>query len=353
MTEEQLNILFHSAKEAPLETSTKDVNKWIVAALVPLGFSAVMMKYFKFLLTKKGIIMTFSAIATIGIGATALYLSFGGTTPTSNYHNIKDTTTHEISPEVVIIDETPLATTNEAHEKVSSSPEVTEELPLLPIQTETTPEASIQPISSTNKLKSITINKLVLTTAVDVELIQGTAENIEIKVIKGSKDMIDLVNRGGALNISMNKKANNKDVDIKIRVTVVNLEEIKMEGATQLTSSNTIKSDNLKLDISGASDVELTVECDEILIESEGAAEVELNGSTTNLEIINSGAATIKAFDLKSENSTVENSGAGTVKVNASNSLKMDCSGASTTYYKSDSQNISIKESGVPTIKKL
>ena len=52
MTEDKLTALFDSARNAPLETSSADVNKWIASAAVGVGLAATLKVFFTNYMTK-------------------------------------------------------------------------------------------------------------------------------------------------------------------------------------------------------------------------------------------------------------------------------------------------------------
>ncbi|MGZ3867050.1 MAG: GIN domain-containing protein, partial [Bacteroidia bacterium] len=89
-----------------------------------------------------------------------------------------------------------------------------------------------------------------------------------------------------------------------------------------------------------------TVSCNE-----SGAATISLNGNCNKLEAIVSGAASLKAENLIAENANVNTSGASTAKVNVTNRLEGNASGASTLKYSGSPKETQLNQSGASNVK--
>ena len=63
MTKDRYTALFDSARQAPLETSTADVDKWIATAALGLGFTATL----KVFIIKNWVIMTSILASLTGV----------------------------------------------------------------------------------------------------------------------------------------------------------------------------------------------------------------------------------------------------------------------------------------------
>ena len=63
MTEDRYTTLFNSARNAPLETSTADVDKWIASAVLGVGFTATL----KVFIIKNWVIMTSILTSLAGV----------------------------------------------------------------------------------------------------------------------------------------------------------------------------------------------------------------------------------------------------------------------------------------------
>jgi len=187
--------------------------------------------------------------------------------------------------------------------------------------------------------------------AFDVYLRQGDKDEVTVVTDDNLMDLITTNVSGGTLRIK-SKKDINKPTELKVYVTVTNLKSLEASGASNVTGKNTINSQDLMIELSGASDLELEVSCKNLMIDASGASDAKLRGSAGNAEIDASGASTIIAMKLNTRNALIDASGASTVKVAVSENLEADSSGASSILYKGD-PHVSSNVSGAGTIKKM
>lgn len=123
------------------------------------------------------------------------------------------------------------------------------------------------------------------------------------------------------------------DQPIQYRLVMNDLSAIKLSGAVNLTSEQ-YATNQLSLDASGASDVDMTIEAEQIFLSASGAFDGYLSGQTNRLDLSFSGAADLNAFDLLANAVQLSISGAGTAYVTALETLDVSTSGASRVEYK-------------------
>ena len=138
-----------------------------------------------------------------------------------------------------------------------------------------------------------------------------------------------------------------------IYVGIVNLSAIKVEGASDLYGSDTLKSDVLSISGSGAGDINLLLNCGTIDCAVSGASDVKLAGRASDLNGQVSGSGDLLAQRLWVKRADLKISGAGDAKVNVRESLKGQVSGSGTLYYMGDAQNVEVSVTGSGSMKKL
>ncbi|MFV0606502.1 MAG: head GIN domain-containing protein [Niabella sp.] len=141
--------------------------------------------------------------------------------------------------------------------------------------------------------------------------------------------------------------------NIKLYISMAMAKNISLSGATTLTTENQFSQDEkLSLHLSGASDAVISVKAPVFYVDASGASKMTVEGETRDVIFDASGASTIDAQNLKSENANAEASGASSINLFASISLRADASGASTISY---SGNPSVKEkaSGASSVEKV
>ena len=157
----------------------------------------------------------------------------------------------------------------------------------------------------------------------------------------------------GVLYISYNEKRKwwPKNRKLRAYISLVNVNEIKATGASDIKIEGQLKSSSLKLDLRGASDLK-----GELIVDGSfdahlsGASDMNISGSANEMKIDASGASDVKAFDFKSTTCVVEASGACSVHITVDKELSARLSGASSVSYKGSALIRDIKTSGASNI---
>ncbi len=188
---------------------------------------------------------------------------------------------------------------------------------------------------------------------IDVYIMQGDLQPVRLEgddnllpyiEINQEKDQLIIRNRKG-FDLSPSK-------DLKAYVTAPVFKNISVSGASDITGENKISNnDYLRLQVSGAGDINMEVDVPEVKAEISGSGSVNLKGQTKDFDLDLSGAGNAHCYDLISENTEVDISGAGDAEVYASVGLNAEVSGAGTVRYKGKVQNIKQHVSGAGSIK--
>lgn len=180
---------------------------------------------------------------------------------------------------------------------------------------------------------------------------------------------------GGTLIIRMadnNKwwKWNNEDYKTKAYVSVKELYALTGSGATNIKIVNGLNAEKLKINLSGASDlkgeikagtlladltgassIKATIHANAFSAKGSGASDYEISGAGDDLLVDVSGACNVKMYDYPVKGASVDASGASSVKVNVSDMLKLQATGASSIDYKGNASVKEIHSSGASSIK--
>lgn len=200
---------------------------------------------------------------------------------------------------------------------------------------------------------------LKVSNAFDVYLTQGTEEAVAVSANDDEvKQHIVVEVDGGVLIIRLEGekkfwkswKGNKK---LKAYVSFKSLDKIAASGACDVHLMNTLKSENLVVDFSGASDMDGKIEIDNTLdVELSGASDLKVSGSASNLKARLSGACDFKGYDLVTDYCDVTASGASGVDITVNKELSAHVSGASDINYKGTGLIRDLKSSGASSIKK-
>jgi len=162
----------------------------------------------------------------------------------------------------------------------------------------------------------------------EVVLIPGDVCKVIVETDANLQEIVEVEVNKGVLEFSDNKPIR-KYTTMRFYVTAPTLKTLKISGAADVRSDGVLRGDDLRLQVSGASDVDLNVEYVSAMLDVSGASDVVLAGKATTCTISCSGASEVMAKSLETVNSVVNASGASNCTVNATSSLTYDSSGAS------------------------
>ncbi len=190
--------------------------------------------------------------------------------------------------------------------------------------------------------------------AFTVYIRQDSVTTTRVETDDNLLEYIDIAVKGNTLHIrsrdGFNLRPSGK---IKVYVSSPVFNRLNASGACDIISENQIISnEGVNIDLSGASRVDLSLKTPNVHAILSGAGTISLKGETKDLRIDGSGSTDIKCFDMKTENTHVEISGAGDAEVFASVKLEVEVSGAGTVKYKG-SPVVEQKISGAGSVKKV
>jgi hypothetical protein len=195
-----------------------------------------------------------------------------------------------------------------------------------------------------------------LSSAFDVYLSQSDEEAVAVSTsdIK-YRDRIKVEVKEGILSISYDSKGLNwgsGNKKLKAYISFKQLDKLDISGACDVFITGTIKSDQLSITQSGASDFKGKLDVNKLTVDLSGASDMVVSGMVTNLHVEVSGASNFKGYELITEICNVKASGASDIKVTVNKELSAQASGASDVRYKGSGFLREIKSSGSSSISK-
>lgn len=172
--------------------------------------------------------------------------------------------------------------------------------------------------------------------AAKVFVSQGDQHSVKVEVDENLQQFVEVYQEGGKV-IVRTKDGYNLDPsgDLKIYVTAPVYHDIDVSGACDIIGQTPITNpENIAMHISGAGDMKMEVNAPHVSAEVSGSGNIDLKGETKSADLDLTGAGHAHCFDLKSENTKVEISGAGSAQVYASVRLDAEVSGAGSVDYK-------------------
>jgi hypothetical protein len=192
-----------------------------------------------------------------------------------------------------------------------------------------------------------------VSSSLDVVLKQGTDYSVRIDGEENILQLIEVRKEGDKLIVGFKDNTSiSPTKDIKVYITAPEFHKLEGSGACTISNSGVITGNEVTLDLSGACNTHLNVDVNKLGIEASGASEIEVKGKAVYFSVEGSGSTSVSAFQLMSENATIDLSGAGDAEVFASQSLKADLSGAGSVSYKGNPPSVSKEISGAGSVSK-
>jgi Putative auto-transporter adhesin, head GIN domain len=191
--------------------------------------------------------------------------------------------------------------------------------------------------------------------AVDLYVSQGDTKPVKIETDENLQQYIEVEQDGDRIVIKFKGDVNLRPTHkIKAYVSSPLYNTIDVSGASNITGETKIvNTENIKLELSGAGDINMDINAPAISAEVSGAGTVNLKGQTKSFDLDLTGAGKAHCYELLSENTKVDISGAGNADVYASVKLDADISGAGGVNYKGGATNVAQQVSGAGSIKKV
>lgn len=189
----------------------------------------------------------------------------------------------------------------------------------------------------------------------DVFVSQGDFKPLKIEGDENLIPYIEIVEQGDKITLRTRDGYNlNPTKDIKIYVTAPGFKSFDVSGSCKITGQTAIDNkQNLSLGLSGASEISIELDAPEIRLNISGSGSATLKGETKEFRLEISGAGEAHCFNLLSENTFVDISGAGDAEVFASVKLDVEVSGAGNVKYKGKAKSVKQEVSGAGSVKNV
>lgn len=180
----------------------------------------------------------------------------------------------------------------------------------------------------------------------NIFLTQNDTQSFKIETDENLEPLIITEVKNGVLKI-YNKENIKNPTKLNIYINVKELNLIDVSGANDIVMQNTFKTTNFLIKCSGACDMKIKIETSNLKINSSGAGDLDIQGSTNDVIYDISGAVEIKAYELICKKAKIDMSGAGSLRINVSESISGSASGACSIFYKGNPTLNNLSKSGV------
>jgi len=185
----------------------------------------------------------------------------------------------------------------------------------------------------------------------EIFLEQGSVESLRIEADENLMGLIKTEVRSGKLIIHIEENVIRAE-SMKAYITFVNIEDIDISGACELIGVGMLNFDDIEIEASGATEIDLNLHADYLELDLSGSSEVDLEGDATEMSLEISGAGELFAEDFILQTCDISISGAGSAVINVSDILDIDISGAASVKYKGQPK-VSQRVSGAAKIRNI
>ena len=173
-------------------------------------------------------------------------------------------------------------------------------------------------VSSFNTLKANGVYEL--------QLVQGSKEGVKIEADENLQDLFTVKNEGSKLVVEMKTPKNtslNTKKSLKVYVTFKSLKQLDISTVGEVRSNSTLSFDDVTINNHSVGDVELALTAKKLSLQNKSVGEMTLSGTAQDAVFVNNGVGNLDAGKLVVQNMDIDNSGVGSVEVNAQKGLKV------------------------------
>lgn len=189
---------------------------------------------------------------------------------------------------------------------------------------------------------------------VDLYLSQGDNKPVRIETDENLLRYIEVTQEGEKILIKFRDGVNLRPSrKIKAYISSPLYNTIDVSGASSINGETKIvNAEKIAFQVSGAANINVDITAPAVSVDVSGAGEVKLKGETKTFDLGLTGAGKAHCYELLSENTRVDISGAGDADVYASQQLNAQVSGVGSISYKGGAANVQQQVSGAGSVKK-
>ena len=211
----------------------------------------------------------------------------------------------------------------------------------------------------TKEYKFDDVTHIIAHSVYSIEVTQGKSNKVTIEYDERYKDRLVVNYVRGRLELAVESAKgkgfwnNNKGSEkIKVYMQMPTIKEIELSGAATLAANGNFKTDELEIDLSGASSVSgLQISGNELSVECSGASKLTMAGNWDSIEADGSGACKIS---INGDADSFEGDFSGAVSAGiygGHKNTEIDCSGAAKVTLEGNTKYLKATVSGASSLK--
>lgn len=163
----------------------------------------------------------------------------------------------------------------------------------------------------------------------------ATEESAYVEANDNIHHLVKIKQDGDRLEVGL---ANNSKISgeptLNLYLKTAKLEDVKIEGASSVYFENTLVTDILELEVSGASNFNGHIEVDQLSADLSGASETNISGSADKFNVVATGASAMTDFGFSTNVLNADLEGASSLKLTVNQTLDVKANGGSKVFYK-------------------
>lgn len=193
--------------------------------------------------------------------------------------------------------------------------------------------------------------------AFEVWVSQGSTEALAVSANdKEDVELIETEVKNGVLRIRLKEGKKGwwtRGRKLRAYVSVKTLDQIVVSGASDMHIEGTLSTEDLGIELSGASEFKGKVSASgTVNINLSGASDLDISGNAGTTKIKASGASDMEGFEFTTQSCDAHASGASSIRLSVDKEITVDLSGASSFKYKGEAVVKNISTSGSSKISK-
>ena len=196
--------------------------------------------------------------------------------------------------------------------------------------------------------------------SIELFLTQGNDESVVVSADDPKwRDRIVTEVRDGILHIYLENRSKiqidwgKNSRGLRAYVSIKDIDYLSSGGSGKVHVDGNLKSDNLKINISGSGNLECGLAVKDLSVGLSGSANVDLKGNAENSDFHISGSGNIRSYDFATAFCKASISGSGNVKITVSKELSAHISGSGNIFIKGDGMIRDYSASGSGKFKRV
>jgi hypothetical protein len=162
---------------------------------------------------------------------------------------------------------------------------------------------------------------------IDIFLVQSDTEKVVIRTENDFTDSIQTKVEKGILNILNSNRNVTPVVKPVVTVYVNKLTTVQTKSGSDVTSSNTLKTNRLVAYMINGSDIKLDLAADELVLFLSDGSDAIISGKVGQFSVTSHGGSDIEALGLETVNCILQLSGGSDAMINVSKQLTINAKG--------------------------